>query len=175
MDCKPNIFIGHSPCILVNSSDFGKYENPVFILQPVKNENVTPLTYVSIVSPPFMTLAPPAPSKTHFQASFGNMNFNLTSSKTPKRKVYLTPEDQLFKENYYKILTTKKKFSKCHVKAIHDLFINKELGVRPISREEFRRIDLYFSHFSKYKDKILPILEKNKDYITSNILGKEPK
>ncbi|KAK8881678.1 hypothetical protein M9Y10_004438 [Tritrichomonas musculus] len=98
--------------------------------------------------------------------SFGPHN------RRPKRKINLLPNAQSFKNDYYSILTSRKKFSKDLVKIIHNSVLVKNIqGLKNMDREEFRRIDLYFQNYASKQDQILKVLRDNKDWILANIFN----
>ena len=110
----------------------------------------------------------------NFQPSngwFGDSNHyhNPTSHgavRAPKRRVELDNDEQEFKNKYYSIFTNYKKFDKVYVKKIHKLFLMDHFNFNKIIREEYRRIDLYFKHYSQYKDSILDFLQEHKTEIS---------
>lgn len=75
------------------------------------------------------------------------------STRASKRKVGLTQKADLFKKMYYQIFTSKKKFPKMLVKQIHEIIL-VPCFLDKMSREEYRRIDLYFQDYAKYSDRI---------------------
>lgn len=77
-----------------------------------------------------------------------------------KRKIDLTPDQENFKNRYYKYFTQKKKFSKDYVIKIHKI-IAQNLSFPKISRDETRQIDLYFQHYAFAQDRIFDYIEKN--------------
>ena len=85
-------------------------------------------------------------------------------TRAPKRKIDLSRTEMSFKDRFYAIFTTKKKFEKNLVRIIHN-HIRKQLGLRTMSREEYRRIDLYFQHFAKYSETIIPYLSNHREEI----------
>lgn len=95
-------------------------------------------------------------------------SFNLANSKPfkvakqPKRKVSLSAKEQKFKKNLYSVFTSKKKFPKECLKKIHDEHIAIDLDIPKMSREQLRRIDLYFRDFASFSDLIIPYLKQNK-------------
>lgn len=85
-----------------------------------------------------------------------------------KRKVGLSPQADEFKKLYYQIFTSKKKFPKELVKQIHDIILIP-CFLKKMSREEYRRIDLYFQEYSKYSERILIYLQKHKRELLESI------
>ena len=81
--------------------------------------------------------------------------------KFQKTKVDLSNNADLFKSLFYRVFTFKKKFPKYLVKKIHNM-ICTNLGFRPITREEFRSIDLYFLHYAKKGEIILNYIQQYK-------------
>ena len=116
----------------------------------------------------------------NFQPSngwFGDSNHyhNPTSHgavRAPKRRVELDNDEQEFKNKYYSIFTNYKKFDKVYVKKIHNLFLMDHFNFNKIIREEYRRIDLYFKHYSQYKDSILDFLQEHKTEITKVVFDR---
>ena len=69
--------------------------------------------------------------------------------RNPKRSVDLSEHEQYFKDQYYKIFVSRKKFEKKLVRQIHNLVLVKEIkNLKKMDREEYRRIDLYFKKYS---------------------------
>lgn len=95
--------------------------------------------------------------------------------KSRKRKVELSEVAQSLKNEYYSTFTTKKRFDKIYVKKIHDFYFIGMLGFNPMTREEFRRIDIYFQNYASKKDIIIKFLRANKDVISQGILKELPK
>lgn len=77
-----------------------------------------------------------------------------------KRRIDLTPDQESFKNRYYKYFTQKKKFSKDYVIKIHK-YMAQHLSFPKISRDETRQIDLYFQHYAFAQNKIFDFIEKN--------------
>ena len=150
--------------LCISYSSLNKPRNQKLIFMP-KPTNIIPFQFYNLMYTPCISCHPSLP-----QSECHQQNSKTKSSKEPKRKVALSDNQQSFKDKYYQVFTSKKRFSKAYVKNIHDILI-KELGLKPMSREEFRRIDLYFHHFSKYSNQILDFLEKNKEEINSQVFG----
>lgn len=90
--------------------------------------------------------------------------FFKMNQKHLKRKIFLSDGERKFKAQIYTILNKGRKFDKYILKSIHD-FMKDKLNIPTMVREEFRRIDLYFKHFYKYEDRIIPFLKNNKEDI----------
>lgn len=111
------------------------------------------------------------PPKTWLENNqFQKFELFVGTLRAPKRKVHLSDIALDFKNGFYSIFTYKKKFDKKYVKDIHNSYISKILNLDQISREEYRRIDLYFKKYAKYKDQILNLLRKHQGEISQNIL-----
>ena len=96
-----------------------------------------------------------------------NMNQRSTSGRskrTSKRKVDLSKKAELFKNAFYKVFTSKKKFPKHLVKEIHD-FICQYIPLPKMKREHIRSIDLYFEEYSTFSEIILHALQQYKEGI----------
>lgn len=106
-----------------------------------------------------------------YDSSLENIQSFGDPTRAPKRKVDLSQSELSFKDRFYAIFTTKKKFEKKLVKQIHD-FIRKPFGFERMSREEFRRIDIYFQNYAKYSSQILGYLILHKEEIFDRFLSK---
>lgn len=106
-----------------------------------------------------------------FDSSLDNHQPFGDTTRSPKRKVDLSHNELSFKDRFYAIFTTKKKFEKKLVKQIHD-YIRKPFGFERMSREEFRRIDIYFRNYAKYSPQILSYLILHKEEIFDKFLSK---
>ncbi|KAK8892872.1 hypothetical protein M9Y10_030123 [Tritrichomonas musculus] len=91
--------------------------------------------------------------------------------RNPKRSVDLSEHEQYFKDQYYKIFVSRKKFEKKLVRQIHNLVLVKEIkNLKKMDREEYRRIDLYFKKYSPWQEQIFRVLKKHKKMIYREIL-----
>ncbi|KAK8894262.1 hypothetical protein M9Y10_022697 [Tritrichomonas musculus] len=117
----------------------------------------------------------PSPNKVWLvdfkDGSFTNHQSFGDPTRAPKRKVDLSRNELSFKDRFYAIFTTKKKFEKKLVKQIHN-YIRKPFGFERMSREEFRRIDLYFQNYAKYSEQILRYLIHHQEEIFDKFLSK---
>lgn len=91
--------------------------------------------------------------------------------RNPKRSVDLSEHEQYFKDQYYKIFVSRKKFEKKLVRQIHNLVLVKEIkNLKKMDREDYRRIDLYFKKYSPWQEQIFRVLKKHKKMIYREIL-----
>ena len=97
------------------------------------------------------------------------------AARTPKTKIDLNPEEQDFKNRFYGIFTTRKKFVKKYVGIIHNCFLTKKFNFDKICRNEARQIDLYFQKYTEHKEPILKYLEEKKTEISQMIYIKPRK
>lgn len=68
-------------------------------------------------------------------------------------------------ERIYSLFGNYKRFPKRYVKMIHNMICN-HLNLPEITREEFRNIQLYFSHYECHSSKILQYLEENREQLS---------
>ena len=94
------------------------------------------------------------------------------SKKKPKRIVDLDDNEKEFKDQFYSHFTKRKKFKKEFVFQIHELFLMKRFNFEKMTREECRRIDLYFQKYAKHKESILDFLKQNKAEINRVVFKK---
>lgn len=90
------------------------------------------------------------------------------STRASKRKIDLSRKANMFKKLFYQIFTSKKKFPKQMVKKIHEI-VCAPLFLKKMSREQFRRIDLYFQENSQYSERILIYLQQHKEELLDQI------
>lgn len=111
---------------------------------------------------------------TQFEKSNGQKVTNPGNlHRNPKRIVDLSDPEKYFKNQYYKIFISGKKFEKKYVQQIHNRFLKNIEGFKKMKREEFRRIDLYFQNYAPHQDQIFKVLKENKDVISKEILHLE--
>lgn len=95
--------------------------------------------------------------------------------RTRKRGSRLPLNVQKFKNGYYGMFVSCKKFSKTIVREIHnDLFVHK-LGYGRMKRNEYRDISKYFINYYPKRDEILKTLQENKELIKEKYLKDFPK
>ncbi|KAK8837067.1 hypothetical protein M9Y10_037116 [Tritrichomonas musculus] len=108
---------------------------------------------------------------TQFEKSNGQKVTNPGNlHRNPKRIVDLSDPEKYFKNQYYKIFISGKKFQKKYVQQIHNRFLKNIEGFKKMKREEFRRIDIYFQNYATHQDQIFKVLKENKDVISKEIL-----
>lgn len=111
---------------------------------------------------------------TQFEKSNGQKVTNPGNlHRNPKRIVDLSDPEKYFKNQYYKIFISGKKFEKKYVQQIHNRFLKNIEGFKKMKREEFRRIDIYFQNYATHQDQIFKVLKENKDVISKEILHLE--
>lgn len=98
-----------------------------------------------------------------------NRTTNQTNESKNVQKVILDENDQSFKNNFYSVVTKKKRFNKNYVKEIHNRILVPILGFQPMTRSEYRCIARYFRNYSYMKDKIINCLRENKAKIQQMI------
>lgn len=101
-----------------------------------------------------------------------NQKRNSSGSRLrrPKTILSLSKEQKSFKDGYYKIFTSRKKFKKEYVVKIHNDILVNILGFHKIQRNESRSIDTYFQNYAPYKDQIFQVLRSKKEIIIKKIL-----
>ncbi|KAK8849350.1 hypothetical protein M9Y10_018746 [Tritrichomonas musculus] len=101
-----------------------------------------------------------------------NQKRNSSGSRLrrPKTILSLSKEQKCFKDGYYKIFTSRKKFKKEYVVKIHNDILANILGFQKIQRNESRSIDTYFQNYAPYKDQIFQVLRSKKEIIIKKIL-----
>lgn len=97
-------------------------------------------------------------------------NSSESRLRRPKTILSLSKEQQCFKDGYYKIFTSRKKFKKEYVVKIHNKILVNILGFHKIQRNESRSIDTYFQNYAPYKDQIFQVLRSKKEIIKRKIL-----
>ena len=81
----------------------------------------------------------------------------------------LTPEAKKFRQDFYQLLTIRKRFQKSIVIKMHNA-ICETIGLRRVNREEVRNISRYFINFSSDANKILNCIRKKletEDFLNS--------
>lgn len=97
------------------------------------------------------------------------LSSGASTSSCSMRKLNLSHQQNEFKKLFYQVFTSKKRIPKEIVKKIHNIIL-VPLELKKMSREEFRKIDLYFQNYLKYSTQILIYLQKHKE----DILGAIP-
>lgn len=113
-----------------------------------------------------------------FFSSISNSNMQLNTNqkkkhlgRSPKRNVSFSRRERNFKDLFYLILKPeKKKFRKELIREVHN-YMRKFIDFPPITREQTRRIDLYFIEYAKYDMLILSFLKSHKIPILQQIAG----
>lgn len=98
-----------------------------------------------------------------------DLNSGASTKSCPKRKLNRSHQNNEFKKLFYQIFTSKKRIPKEIVKKIHNIIL-VPLELKKMSRDEYRKIDLYFQNYLKYSTQILIYLQKHKE----DILGAIP-
>lgn len=93
---------------------------------------------------------------------------NESTAKVTKRKIKLSKKAKLFKNAFYQIFTTKKRFPKKLVQKIHE-FVSKFIPINKISRDQIRCIDLYFKEFACFSELIISFIQNNRLKILESI------
>lgn len=96
-----------------------------------------------------------------------DQSFRDAPKRAPKRKVDLSEDALHFKNEFYSVFVKKKKFEKRLVKIIHNEILAKDCVLKPMTREEGRRIDLYFQNYASLSKKIISCLKARKNEIIS--------
>lgn len=97
------------------------------------------------------------------------LNSGASTKSCPMRKLNRSHQNNEFKKLFYQIFTSKKRIPKEIVKKIHNIIL-VPLELKKMSRDEYRKIDLYFQNYLKYSTQILIYLQKHKE----DILGAIP-
>lgn len=97
-------------------------------------------------------------------------SFRGSTCRSSKTKVRLSDNQQDFKDNFYQMFTSKKKFDKKLVRGIHNN-ICAHFNFKKMTRDQYRMIDLYFKEYAKYSQQILIYLRDNKEEILKLVLG----
>lgn len=92
----------------------------------------------------------------------------LEGSPTDKKKVELSYLAEKFKNNFYQIFTTKKRFSKKIVQKIHEV-IRGPLNLPKMKREEMRSINLYFNEYAPISNALLIYIHHHKKEIIEKV------
>ncbi|KAK8887613.1 hypothetical protein M9Y10_038665 [Tritrichomonas musculus] len=89
-------------------------------------------------------------------------NDDMAIRRNCRNIIKLSDEEQYFKDQYYKIFTSRKKFPKKYVQLIHNnVLVGKIKGFKKMERDDFRSINIYFKNHLNDKSKMFDVLEKN--------------
>lgn len=91
-------------------------------------------------------------------------NDGIAIRRNCRNIIKLPDEAQYFKDQYYKIFTSRKKFPKKYVQLIHNnVLVGKIEGFEKMKRDDFRSINLYFKKHLNDKTEMFEVLQKNID------------